>query len=54
MAKEMLINTLEGHECRIAIVDEGHLQELYVERSSRASHVGNIYKGRITNIEPGI
>ena len=54
MAKEMLINTLEGHECRIAIVDEGRLQELYVERSSRASHVGNIYKGRITNIEPGI
>jgi ribonuclease E len=54
MSREMLINTLEGHECRIAIVDDGRLQELYVERSSNASHVGNIYKGRITNVEAGI
>jgi ribonuclease E len=50
----MLINTLEGHECRIAIVDGGRLQELYVERSSSASHVGNIYKGKITNVEAAI
>jgi len=54
MSREMLINNLPGQECRIAIVEDGHLQELYVERSSSASHVGNIYKGRITNIEPGI
>ncbi|HDZ22680.1 MAG TPA: Rne/Rng family ribonuclease [Phycisphaerae bacterium] len=54
MPKEMLINTLEGHECRIAIVDDGRLQELYVERSRSASHVGNIYKGRITNVEAAI
>ena len=54
MPKEMLINTLEGHECRIAIVDGGRLQELYVERSRSASHVGNIYKGRITNVEAAI
>ena len=54
MSREMLINTLEGHECRIAIVDGGRLQELYIERSSSASHVGNIYKGRVTNVEAGI
>ena len=54
MSKEMLISTLEGHECRIAVVDSGRLQELYVERSSSASHVGNIYKGKITNIESAI
>jgi len=50
----MLINTVEGQECRIAIVENGILEELYVERVSAASHVGNIYKGRITNVEPSI
>ncbi len=54
MAKEMLINTVEGQECRIAIVSDGLLEELYIERASSASHVGNIYKGRITNVEPAI
>ncbi|MHC4294616.1 MAG: Rne/Rng family ribonuclease [Planctomycetota bacterium] len=50
----MLINTVAGQECRIAIVQDNKLEELYVERASSASHVGNIYKGRITNIEPSI
>jgi len=54
MAKEMLINTVEGQECRIALVCDGALEELYVERMSSASRVGNIYKGRITNVEPSI
>ncbi len=54
MKKEMLINTVEGQECRIAILDGGVLEELYIERASNASHVGNIYKGRVNNIEPGI
>ena len=54
MSKEMLINVAEGEECRIAVIDEGSLDELYIERSSLVSHVGNIYKGRVVNIEPGI
>ena len=54
MAKEMLINTVTRQECRIAIVENNRLEELYTERSSSASHVGNIYKGRITNVEPSI
>ena len=54
MTKEMLINTVQGQECRIAIVNKGLLEELYVERASSASHVGNVYKGRITNVEPSI
>ena len=54
MAKEMLINTVEDQECRIAIVSDGRLEQLYVERASSASHVGNIYKGRLTNIEASI
>jgi len=54
MLKKMLINTVEGVECRIAIVANGNLEELYVERVSSASRVGSIYKGRITNVEPSI
>src|SRR5437667_10921659 len=54
MKKEMLINVLQPEECRIAIVEDGILEELYVERTSQESYVGNIYKGRIVNIEPSI
>jgi ribonuclease E len=54
MKKEMLINVLQPEECRIAIMEDGVLEELYVERTSHESYVGNIYKGRIVNIEPSI
>src|SRR6187455_3061159 len=54
MKKEMLINVLQPEECRIAIVEDGVLEELYVERSSQESYVGNIYKGRVVNLEPAI
>ena len=54
MSREMLINVSEGEECRVAVVDGSSLDELYTERFHLASHVGNIYKGRIVNIESGI
>ena len=54
MSKEMLINTVEGKECRIAIVEDGVLEELYIERQSSVSRVGNVYKGKVTNVEPSI
>jgi ribonuclease E len=54
MKKEMLINVMQSEECRIAILEDGVLEELYVERTSQESYVGNIYKGRIVNIEPSI
>lgn len=50
----MLINVAEGEECRIAILHQKRLEELFIERASAESHVGNIYKGRITNVEPSI
>jgi ribonuclease E len=53
MKKEMFINA-QRDECRIAIVSEGVLSELYTERASAASQVGNVYKGRVTNVEPSI
>src|SRR5271154_43836 len=54
MKKEMLINCLQPEEIRIAIIEDGVLEELYVERASAESYVGNIYKGRVVNIEPSI
>ncbi len=52
--REMVINVSAGHECRIAILDDGRLEELFIERDATQSHVGNIYKGRVTNVEPSI
>ncbi|HEY4234248.1 MAG TPA: Rne/Rng family ribonuclease [Lacipirellulaceae bacterium] len=54
MKQEMLINVAQPEECRIAIVEDGLLEELYIERSSQGNFVGNIYKGRIVNLEPSI
>ena len=53
MKKEMFINA-RPDECRIAIVADGAMTELYTERTSRLSRVGNIYKCRVTNVEASI
>ncbi len=52
--RTMLINVADGDECRIAILHQGRLEELFIERASTESHVGNIYKGRVVNVEPSI
>ena len=54
MKQEILINVAQPEECRIAILEDGQLEELYVERTSQDSYVGNIYKGTIVNLEPSI
>ena len=50
----MLINVAQPEECRIAIVEDGVLEELYVERAGQDNYVGNIYKAVVVNIEPSI
>jgi ribonuclease E len=50
----MLINYVPGEECRVAIVEDGKLEELYVEKFASASRVGNIYVGKVVNVEPAI
>ncbi|MGB6043263.1 MAG: Rne/Rng family ribonuclease [Pirellulales bacterium] len=50
----MLINVSQPEECRIAIVEDGTLEELYVERTSQDNYVGNVYKGVVVNLEPSI
>jgi len=52
--REMIINVARGDECRIAVLENGRLEELYIERQSAESHVNSIYKGRVTNVEPSI
>jgi len=54
MPREMLINVAESEECRVAVIENGLLEELYIERTNLTNHVGNIYKGKVANIESGI
>ena len=52
--QQMLIDYVPGEECRIAVVEDGKLDEYYHERASNQSHVSNIYQGVVTNVEPSI
>ncbi len=54
MKKEILVNVAQPEECRIAIVEDGNLEELSIERASQDNYVGNIYKGKVVNLEPSI
>lgn len=53
MRKEILVN-MEFQEKKVAIVENGHLEEYYVERASDKQLVGSIFKGRVSSIVPGI
>ena len=53
MSEEILIN-VTPQETRVAIVENGVLQEVYVERTRRRGLVGNIYKGRVSRVLPGM
>lgn len=50
MQRRMLVNALDPEEVRVAVLDDGVLQEFYIERASRETLVGNIYKGRVVNV----
>ncbi len=53
MSEEILIN-VTPRETRAALVENGIVQEVYVERSSRRGIVSNIYKGRVSRVLPGM
>ena len=50
--KRMLINATQQEELRVALVDGQKLYDLDIETPSREQKKSNIYKGRITRIEP--
>ena len=53
MQNEILINSTR-EEVRVALLEGGQVVEFYVERKRGASLVGNIYKGRVVKVLPGI
>ena len=53
MSREIVINSTK-HESRIAVLDDGQVVELWIERSRHRTVVGNIYKGRVTKVLPGM
>lgn len=53
MSEEILINVTPS-ETRVAVVENGVAQELYIERSSRRGWVGSVYKGQVNRILPGM
>lgn len=52
--KRLLVNVHEQDECRVAIMENGSLLEYYLEETRDRSLLGNVYLGRVVNIEPGI
>ena len=51
--REILLN-VTPRETRAALVENGNTQELYIERASRRGLVGNLYKGRVSRVLPGM
>jgi ribonuclease G len=53
MSKELIINATD-HETRVAFVENGVLQELFIERPAEGDIASNIYKGRVLRVLPGM
>jgi ribonuclease G len=53
MNKEMIIAS-NGHETRVAILEDDQLAEIFVERERNRGVVGNVYKGRVSKVLPGM
>ncbi len=53
MSDELLINVSPG-ETRVALVENGLLQEVHIERNTNRSVVGNIYRGKVSRVLPGM
>ena len=53
MSAELIINS-NAFETRVALVENGQVAELYVERSSDRGIAGNVYRGRVVRVLPGM
>ena len=53
MNKEMIISST-SHETRVAILEDDQVVEIFIEREHSRGVVGNIYKGRISKVLPGM
>src|ERR1044072_9650980 len=50
----LLVINADGPETRVALVQDGYLGELYIERTRERGIAGNIYKGRVERVLPGM
>ncbi|SHI26774.1 ribonuclease G [Pollutimonas bauzanensis] len=53
MTEDILIN-VTPFETRVALVEQGSVQELHIERSIQRGHVGNLYLGKVVRVLPGM
>ena len=53
MNKEMIISSSD-HETRVAILEDDQVVEIFIERENQRGVVGNIYKGRVSKVLPGM
>src|SRR3954452_11441760 len=53
MTKEMIVSS-NGHETMVAILEEDLVAEIFVERERHCGTVGNVYKGRVSKVLPGM
>ncbi|MBB3277512.1 MULTISPECIES: ribonuclease G [Pseudoxanthomonas] len=53
MSEEILVN-VTPRETRVAVIENGMLQELHIERGWRRGVVGNLYKGKVQRVMPGM
>ncbi len=53
MSEEILIN-VTPRETRVGVVENGVLQEVHIERALRRGYVGNVYRGRVSRVMPGM
>jgi len=54
VAGNLLVINCDGPETRVALIENGQLAELYIERRRERGIVGNIYKGRVSRVLPGM
>src|ERR1051326_1417678 len=53
MQKEMIVSS-NGHETMVAILEDDLVAEVFVERERHRGVVGNVYKGRVSKVLPGM
>ena len=53
MARELIVSS-NPRETRIALVEDGVVSEIFLEREAQRGIVGSIYKGRVTRVLPGM
>src|SRR5436305_10330231 len=54
MPNSLLVINADGPETRVALVEDGYLGELYIERKRERGIAGNIYKGRVERVLSGM